>query len=240
MTDGLPYNARDEFAARRFVDIAMGDVPYHQRCLERWSGIIDILYELHSESPEDPDRPIRVRRLAQSLMQNWREYKNRLHRFVEKELAAESVQQKSEFCQITSRVRKQEMSDVRAVARLAKKKEFVRAADIAGNREIMHRHGTLVPDKQPKTVTAAEEAIAKLGKDWATVSELAKLTGRSEASIRSAFYRAKRRDRFIADDERELPDSGPHSAKFEYRIRGVWRHLFRPPENSRERSRQSQ
>lgn len=78
----------------------------------------------------------------------------------------------------------------------------------------------------------ADEAVRRLGKEWATYSELAGVTGKSEAAVRSAIYRAKQAERLTDEDERDIPDSRPGTARIEFRVRAVWKHIAPARERS--------
>ena len=84
--------------------------------------------------------------------------------------------------------------------------------------------------------TSAQEAVAMLKDEWATYEELAHLTGRTTAAIRSAIKRAKDEGKLTKQDVQPIPDTRPRMPRVRVRIRGVWPHLFRESERSRERT----
>lgn len=101
-----------------------------------------------------------------------------------------------------------------------------------------------VPDKAGAVTTAdvmpaakdAKEAVRRLGVKFATVRQLAEVTGLTPAAIRSRINRAIRKNpnlgKFHVDN---LPAPGPWTAKKAYNVESFWKHIQPDSERSQEK-----
>lgn len=76
-----------------------------------------------------------------------------------------------------------------------------------------------------RTCTTADEAVALLGDEWATVAQSAGVTGKTVDAVRAAINRAKKKLRWQSMDEEQIPEWRPGTAKNRFRIRGVWDYI---------------
>lgn len=67
----------------------------------------------------------------------------------------------------------------------------------------------------------AHEAECLLGDSWATVRQLADLTGLTAATIRTRIVRGERRGK-LPDDIEKIPERTRGAARYRYRIAAVW------------------
>lgn len=82
----------------------------------------------------------------------------------------------------------------------------------------------------------AREAIRRLGVNFATVLQLASVTGRTAEAIRSRIYRAINKDpKLPVFHVQEIPDPGPRTAKKRYNIETFWEHVQPGSERSQEK-----
>lgn len=81
-------------------------------------------------------------------------------------------------------------------------------------------------------VTTARAACKVLGREWASIKELSRLTRRSASAVRSRIWRVRNKmdepriSAFDENDCREFPSPQTGMPRQEYRIEGVWPLLF--------------
>lgn len=93
------------------------------------------------------------------------------------------------------------------------------------------------PDAMPAAARDAEEAIRRLGGvEYATVRQLAWVTGRTSEAVRSRIFRAIKKDGTLKlYHVQKLPGRKPNMAKQSFRIKPFWEHLQPDSERSQEK-----